>query len=54
MRVNVMTLDAQDNEVFKKMQNYIKEQTVDYSLCAEKICKMVGRYELDGFTTFWE
>lgn len=46
--------DALDNEVSMKMHDYIKENTVDYPLCAEKICKMVGRYELDGFTTFWE
>ncbi len=46
--------DALDNEVSIKMSNYIKENTVNYLLCSEKICKMVGRYELDGFTTFWE
>lgn len=46
--------DALDNEVSIKMSNYIKENTVNYPFCAEKICKMMRRYELDGFTTFWE
>ena len=46
--------DAFDNEVSTKMNNYIKANTVKYPLCAEKVCKMVRRFELDGFTTFWE
>ena len=46
--------NAEGNKVHEKMYDYIKENTVDYPLCAEKICKMVGRYELNGFTTFWE
>lgn len=46
--------DALDNEVSIKMDEYIKENTVRYPLCSDKICKMIGRYEQDGFTTFWE
>ncbi|MFW5649557.1 MAG: McrB family protein [Candidatus Alkaliphilus sp. MAG34] len=46
--------NAEGNKVHEKMYDYIKENTVDYPLCAEKICKMVGRYELNGYTTFWE
>ncbi|HZJ76225.1 MAG TPA: AAA family ATPase [Oscillospiraceae bacterium] len=46
--------DAYDNKVHEKMYDYIKENTVKYPLCAEKIYKMVRRYDLDGFTTFWE
>ncbi len=44
--------DANDN--FEKMHNYIKNNNVKYPLCAEKICSMIRRHEVDGFTTFWE
>ncbi len=46
--------DALDSGVSKKMYTYIEGNPVKYPLCAEKVCKMVGRYESDGFTTFWE
>lgn len=46
--------DAMGSEVSKKMYTYIEGNPVKYPLCAEKVCKMVGRYESDGFTTFWE
>lgn len=46
--------DALDNDIAKRMSRYIKDNNVRYPLCSEKICKMIGRYELDGFTNFWE
>lgn len=46
--------DPYANDNFEKMHNYIKNNNVKYPLCAEKICSMIRRHEVDGFTTFWE
>ena len=38
----------------QKMENYLMENnTVDFPKSAEKICKMLRRYEDDDFTSFW-
>lgn len=37
-----------------KMENYLAENApTDYPKSAEKICKMLRRYEDDDFTSFW-
>lgn len=46
--------DAFDNEVSNKMYQYIMDNDIKYCLCVEKVCKMIRRYDVDGFTTFWE
>lgn len=46
--------DPYANDNYEKMHNYIKSNNVKYPLCAEKICSMIRRHEVDGFTTFWE
>lgn len=46
--------DPYANDNFEKMHNYIKNNNAKYPLCAEKICSMIRRHEVDGFTTFWE
>lgn len=38
----------------RKMESYLSDKnTVDYPKSAEKICKMLRRYEDDDFTSFW-
>ncbi len=51
---NSTKYDPEHNNNEENMSKYIKENTVNYPLCAEKIWRMVRRYETDGFTTFWE
>lgn len=46
--------DPLDNDNWTKMNKYINENTVKYPQCADKVCKMIRRYDVDGFTTFWE
>ncbi len=47
-------LDIYDNTISEKIINYIKENKVKYPLSSEKVSKMIRRFDLDGFTTFWE
>lgn len=43
-----------DNDNWEKMGKYLLENQVKYPLSAKKVAKMIRRYEVDGFTTFWE
>ncbi|WP_207653885.1 MrcB family domain-containing protein [Clostridium sp. BSD9I1] len=47
-------LDVYDNSVSEKIFSHIKENKVKYPLSSKKVAKMIRRFDLDGFTTFWE
>lgn len=47
-------LDVYDNSVSERILEYIKANKVKYPFSIKKVYRMIRRFDLDGFTTFWE
>lgn len=46
--------DTYDNDSNIKAKRILDSGNIKYPLTSNKLYKMIRRYELDGFTTFWE
>ena len=46
--------DQYDNDANIKVKKALDKSQLKYPLTSHKLYKMIRRFELDGFTTFWE